>query len=53
MEPCSSSVLITSIFVYLYPIKAIITMIPGMGMVHFKTGRALNFVAIKSYAALA
>ena len=52
MEICSS-VIVASIFIHLYSIKAIITVIPIMNMVYFKTGCIVNFVEIKPYTTLA
>lgn len=52
MEVCGA-VIVASIFIYLYSIKAVITMVPVMNMIHSKSGCILNFVEIEPYAALA
>ena len=52
MEICSA-VIVASIFIHLYSIKAIITVIPIMNMVYSKMGCILNFVEIKPYTTLA
>ena len=52
MEICSA-VIVASIFIHFYSIKAIITMIPIMNMVYSKMGCLLNFVEIKPYTTLA